>query len=291
MDGSLVAIQLNHGMEKVLFDLFYFTSIGKKDDNKAFIFSLKNPHGVEPTRLLKRKGSTEAISCDPRFGPIFGGSTDHDIFVDEKYNEEDYSCTENDGTNGYECHPRYKNSFFTNTNMANERNWFTVVDYEVFGIDYEHEYNINKLCKHPDVIMKYIQTKDISEESLRQIHNKTELLKDLDAIRCKDSAIRVKISQYRYNSLSVLLPKSSIVENQYDEYLREWIGDYKWKLLYRASEHNYTAKSFHDYCDDKGSTLVMIKSSKGFIFGGYTTQSWKLDRRNIINSIYSSSVF
>ena len=66
-----------------------------------------------------------------------------------------------------------------------------------------------------------------------------------------------------------------IVDQQYDGKLREWLGnDYKWKLLYRASEHGYTAKSFHEYCDDKGPTLVIIKSSGGWIFGGYTTQSW-----------------
>ena len=60
--------------------------------------------------------------------------------------------------------------------------------------------------------------------------------------------------------------------------MREWLGsDYDMKLLYRASEHGYTAKSFHKYCDDKGPTLIIIKSSEGWIFGGYTTQSWSGD--------------
>ncbi len=67
-----------------------------------------------------------------------------------------------------------------------------------------------------------------------------------------------------------------LLDTQYDSYLREWLGnDIKWKLLYRASEHEYTASSFHECCDDKGPTLVVIKSSGGWIFGGYTTQSWK----------------
>ena len=68
---------------------------------------------------------------------------------------------------------------------------------------------------------------------------------------------------------------TTIFENaDYDFYLKEWLGDYKWKLLYRASEHDYTAKSFHDCCDEKTPTLIIIKSSGGWIFGGYTTQSW-----------------
>ena len=62
---------------------------------------------------------------------------------------------------------------------------------------------------------------------------------------------------------------------EYDDKLREWLGDdYKWKLLYRASEHGYTASSFHECCDDKGPTLIVIKSITGNIFGGYTTESW-----------------
>ena len=73
---------------------------------------------------------------------------------------------------------------------------------------------------------------------------------------------------------SPLLRNTVLFGQEYDSYLREWVGDYNWKLIYRASEHGYTAKSFHEYCDDKGPTLVIIKSSEGWIFGGYTTQSW-----------------
>ena len=73
---------------------------------------------------------------------------------------------------------------------------------------------------------------------------------------------------------SPFLRNTILFGQEYDSYLREWVGDYKWKLLYRASEHEYTAKSFHEYCDDKGPTLIVIKSSGGWIFGGYTTQSW-----------------
>ena len=100
-----------------------------------------------------------------------------------------------------------------------------------------------------------------------------ELLNDLDAIHCEDSNIRLKISNYYLKNPSELLPNTHLVSQQYDSYLREWVGDYKWKLLYRASEHEYTAKSFHKYCDNKGPTLIVIKSSEGWIFGGYTTRS------------------
>ena len=74
------------------------------------------------------------------------------------------------------------------------------------------------------------------------------------------------------------------MNQQYDDILREWLGsDYMWKLIYRASEHRYSAESFHEYCDDKGPTLIVIKSDEGWIFGGYKTQSWS--RRGIYYTI------
>ena len=106
----------------------------------------------------------------------------------------------------------------------------------------------------------------------------------MDAIHCEDSDIRLKISNYYLKNPSELLPNTHLMSEQYDDKVREWLGnDYKWKLLYRASEHDYTSKSFHQYCDDKGPTLVIIKSSGGWIFGGYTTRSWS--GRSIYNDM------
>ena len=87
------------------------------------------------------------------------------------------------------------------------------------------------------------------------------------------------VQNFFYPIYSPFLRGTILFGQQYDSYLSEWLGnEYKSKLLYRASEHGYTAKSFHEYCDDKGPTLVIIKSSGGWIFGGYTTQSWSGDR-------------
>ncbi len=74
---------------------------------------------------------------------------------------------------------------------------------------------------------------------------------------------------------SPFLKDTILLGQHYDSYLKEWLDSYyKWKLLYRASEHDYTATSFHECCDNKGSTLIVIKSSGGWIFGVYTTETW-----------------
>ena len=48
----------------------------------------------------------------------------------------------------------------------------------------------------------------------------------------------------------------------------------RFQLLFRASDHNYSADKFHEYCDNKPGTISIIKSSCGNIFGGYTSKSW-----------------
>ena len=65
------------------------------------------------------------------------------------------------------------------------------------------------------------------------------------------------VQTFFYPIYSPFLKESIINEQQYDSYLREWCGDFKWKLLYRASQYSYTSYSFHKYCDDKGPTLII----------------------------------
>lgn len=50
--------------------------------------------------------------------------------------------------------------------------------------------------------------------------------------------------------------------------------DTKWNLLYRASKDGFGASVFHTKCDNKPNTLTIIKTSQGYIFGGYTEADW-----------------
>ena len=118
----------------------------------------------------------------------------------------------------------------------------------------------------------YLQDKSKSEK-LRSVIDRKLLNSFLDEYTCDMD--NKDVQDFFYPIYSPFLRESVISEEKYDDKLREWCGDYKWKLLYRASEHGYTAGSFHKYCDEKGPTLIMIKSNEGWIFGGYTTQSWR----------------
>jgi hypothetical protein len=59
--------------------------------------------------------------------------------------------------------------------------------------------------------------------------------------------------------------------------LKVWLGSIippKTELLYRASRDGFKASNFHEFCDSKSPTLILIKSEHNQIFGGYTTQPW-----------------
>ncbi len=90
---------------------------------------MKNPFGVKPTRFMKRKAFPYAIDCIPTGGPSFGhGDLEIADFCNIK------TCfVINDGTNGYECHPKLHSSLFVNSDLPWEENTFIVSDYEVYS--------------------------------------------------------------------------------------------------------------------------------------------------------------
>ena len=137
---------------------------------------------------------------------------------------------------------------------------------------------INMNLKYFEVIEDYLKNeRTINEELVKKyciIDNIDELINEMSMIGIQLK--EVEILQLRDIFDPRFLCDSKIVlDTQYDSYLKEWLGsDYSWKLIYRASENDYIAKSFHECCDKAiGPTLVVIKSSEEWIFGGYTTQS------------------
>jgi hypothetical protein len=68
---------------------------------------------------------------------------------------------------------------------------------------------------------------------------------------------------------------SLIISNQVKLFsLCEFPVNQKWNLIYRASQDGFEAVNFHSKCDNKQNTLVIIKSTNGNVFGGYTEQTW-----------------
>ena len=87
---------------------------------------------------------------------------------------------------------------------------------------------------------------------------------------------------------------------EYEINLINWINSknqIKAKLLYRKSRDGDTFEIFHQLCDNKGPTITLIRSSEGFIFGGYNPLSWdnhsnwKEDEQSFLFSLTFEKIF
>jgi len=107
-------------------------------------------------------------------------------------------------------------------------------------------------------------------------------------------AIKEQFDQFK---LSLLHPKlseppsvalngeSSLIDDSHNAKLHEWIlqsespanpgSTLHLNLVYKGSRDGFKYKAFHEKCDNKSSTITVIKSKDyGRIFGGYTQQTW-----------------
>ena len=48
-------------------------------------------------------------------------------------------------------------------------------------------------------------------------------------------------------------------------------------LIFRGSRDGFRSSDFHKKCDNKGSTISIIKDTRGYVFGGYTSVNWRSD--------------
>lgn len=74
--------------------------------------------------------------------------------------------------------------------------------------------------------------------------------------------------------------KSSVIfdselSNTFFELCKSKFNDREeFKLLYRGSRDGFRAADFHSKCDNRPHTVTFIKTTLGYIFGGYTHISW-----------------
>ena len=52
------------------------------------------------------------------------------------------------------------------------------------------------------------------------------------------------------------------------------LKDKTFSLLWRGTRDGFEAKTFNRLCDGQGKTLLVIKNTEGWIFGGFTSVTW-----------------
>ena len=86
-------------------------------------------------------------------------------------------------------------------------------------------------------------------------------------------------------ALTAFMPDTVILKNEKKliAHLISFLSNRKTplRLCYRASIHGLFSQQFHQHCDDKAGTVVLVKVGN-YIFGGYTDQTWQ--SKNFTNS-------
>ncbi|KAK8797131.1 hypothetical protein WA158_004341 [Blastocystis sp. Blastoise] len=161
--------------------------------------------------------------------------------------------------------------------------WNTyIMNYNNGFVDFNHideSLFINKKFDYLKYLIQYIEKEYIviDEDEVVNI-NKDRLENELYELfgtkgkEATDNVITTKPTVFK---------NSKIIEKKcYETPLVKWLGKEKrWVLLFRASEHNFSSKEFHNYCDNLFETVTLIKhksyNNDGMnIFGGYTDQQW-----------------
>ncbi|KAJ5077468.1 btb-domain-containing protein [Anaeramoeba ignava] len=76
---------------------------------------------------------------------------------------------------------------------------------------------------------------------------------------------------------------SEIIQEKEDfKKIKEWINDneffYRMGLGFSAERDGFNSFEWHKKCDEKGKTLVIIKTKDNFIFGGFTSVGFTTDK-------------
>jgi hypothetical protein len=82
----------------------------------------------------------------------------------------------------------------------------------------------------------------------------------------------IRIRRYFHSRLSNPRFESNIVSN-FPSILKEFENQ-TFRLLYRGTRDGFGSSNFHAKCDQQSNTLVIILSTEGYIFGGFSPSAW-----------------
>ena len=60
----------------------------------------------------------------------------------------------------------------------------------------------------------------------------------------------------------------------YDLFKLKSSDQQNFKLLFRASRDGFGADAFHAKCDNQSKTITIVRTTKSFVFGGFTNACW-----------------
>jgi len=120
-------------------------------------------------------------------------------------------------------------------------------------------------------------------ETINEKINNSKYLNNVKMSFNKNKECELIESMKKYGTIKILninyLKDSLILSNNYKyiEAIYNWINPKNKidiELLYRKSRDGDSYSTFHQLCDNKGKTLILIKGTENFIIGAYTPIKW-----------------
>lgn len=137
----------------------------------------------------------------------------------------------------------------------------------------ENDNNIRK-------ILTYISKMNQNEKEMNELLNKN--MSNLN-IQFEKEKCNIKLEEYNFGKKNIF-PKLSNILNPNDvELIISWMPNkpIHFNLIFDTKRDGDYSSTFHDKCDGKSPTLVVIKSNSGYIFGGYVTTAFNCNNSNI----------
>ncbi|KAJ5079000.1 pep-cterm sorting domain-containing protein [Anaeramoeba ignava] len=148
--------------------------------------------------------------------------------------------------------------------------------------DQETETFLDKISQISQIFKS--QLEEESKKKDQKINQLEEEMKELKK-RINETTTSILEEYEKFKKMKIqfrpFLNSEIISEKEYAQKLQEWINDNdffsKMKKGFSAKRDGFDCKKWHSICDNKGKTLVIIKTKDNFIFGGFTQVGWTTD--------------
>jgi tetratricopeptide (TPR) repeat protein len=154
-----------------------------------------------------------------------------------------------------------------------------LIDLEYAFKKYPEEKNVKDKIEEIkfEIEKKKLRNSNIANDDNENINEEPpEVLLDLKYIENEIKKEEEKIKNEYLSQNSKIIKN----DNEKEKTIKEWINPnkkIKFTLLYRMSRDGENATDFHRNCDNKGATLTLAETTKGYQIGGYTTLDWESD--------------
>ena len=103
-----------------------------------------------------------------------------------------------------------------------------------------------------------------------------ELSKEIKLLKLQTNPISDEKLELNLKSKDILLneEEKNMVLNWILQRMKIENKKIEMNLLYKLTTHGDSSSNFHNYCNGKGYTLTLVRTTKGYRCGGFTTQNW-----------------